>query len=134
MPTVSDVRDALAAAITTGTGLRSSPLVQDTMVPPIAVISRRPFDPRLIFSQSKAAYEFNVTLYAGRTNERASQIALDEWCELSGSGSVIAAIQNGSNWSVNVDYALVTNVSEVQAVAIAESNYLVVELTVEVVF
>lgn len=132
---MTEVRDALANAITAGTGLRASALVLDTMAPPIAVVARQPFDPRLVFTQAKAAYQFAVRIYAGRTNERAAQEALDGWCELSGAGSVIAAIQNDANWgAVDVDYAVVTNVGEVQAVAIGESVYLTVELTVEVVF
>lgn len=134
MATMGEVRQALADAITDATGLRSAPLVLDTMVAPIAVVARQAFDPRMVFSQAKAPYLFRVTIYADRTNERGAQLALDEWCEPTGTGSVIAAIQNGDNWSVTVDYAQVINVSEVQAVAVAESNFLIVELTVEVCF
>ena len=135
MPTVTEVRDTLATAITNGAGLRAAPLMQDTMVPPIAIVERQAFDPRLVFAQGKAAYQFTVRLFAGRTNERAAQEALDGWCEISGTGSVIAAIQNDANWgATDVDYAVVTNVSEVQAAAVAESVYLTVELTVEVCF
>jgi hypothetical protein len=134
MPTVAQVRDELADVITTGAGLRAAALVQDTMVAPIAVVTRRPFDPRMIFSQAKAAYQFTVTIYVDRTDERAAQRALDTYCELSGTGSVTAAIQNGANWSVTVDYAQVTQIGEVQAVIIGESNYLAVPLDVEVVF
>ena len=134
MPTVTEVRDDLAAVITTGTGLRAAPLVQDIMVAPIAVVSRRPFDPRMVLQQAKAAYQFTVTIYVDRTDERAAQRALDTYCELSGTGSVIAAIQTGSNWSVTVDYAQVTQVGDVTPVVAGESNYLIVQLDVEVVF
>lgn len=134
MPTVTEVRDDLAAVITAGTGLRAAPLVQDAMVAPIAVVSRRPFDPRMVLQQAKAAYQFTVTIYADRTDERAAQRKLDAYCELSGSTSVLAAIQNGSLWSEDVDYAQVTQIGDVQAVIIGESNYLAVEMAVEVVF
>ena len=134
MPTVLEVREALAGAITDGTGLRSASLIQDQMVAPIAVVARREFDPRFVFSQAKATYEFTVSIYADRTNERAAQEALDGFCELSGTGSVIAAIQDSTLWTVSVDYAQVVLVSEVQATAIAESQFLVVRLDVEVVF
>lgn len=134
MPTVTEVRDDLAAVITAGTGLRAAPLVQDTMVAPIAVVSRRPFDPRMVLSQASAAYLFAVTIFADRTNERASQRLLDSYSELSGSTSVLAAIQDGTLWSVDVDYAQVTQIGDVQAVIVGESNYLAVELLVEVVF
>jgi hypothetical protein len=157
MPTVTQVRDELARVITVGAGLRAAALVQDTMVAPIAIVSRRPFDPRMIFSQAKAAYQFTVTIYVDRTDERAAQRALDNWCEIRSidlvvetdeqldaetgddllveeSASVVEAIQNGANWLVDVDYAQVTQIGEVQAVIIGESNYLAVPLDVEVVF
>lgn len=134
MPTVTEVRDDLAAVITAGTGLRAAPLVQDVMVAPIAIVSRRPFDPRMVLQQAKAAYQFTVTIYADRTDERAAQRKLDAYCELSGSTSVLAAIQDGTLWSEDVDYAQVTQIGDVQAVIIGESNYLAVEMAVEVVF
>lgn len=135
MPTVTEVRNGLANAINTGMALRTSPLVLDSMVPPIAVVARAPFDPRLVFTQSKAAYPFYVRLYAGRADERSAQEKLDEWTDLTGDDSVIAAIQDSANWTaVDVDYAVVTNISEVQTAAIGESVYLTVELSVEVVF
>lgn len=134
MPTVTEVRDDLAAVITAGTGLRAAPLVQDVMVAPIAIVSRRPFDPRMVLQQAKAAYQFTITIYADRTDERAAQRKLDAYCELSGSTSVLAAIQDGTLWSEDVDYAQVTQIGDVQAVIIGESNYLAVEMAVEVVF
>jgi hypothetical protein len=59
---------------------------------------------------------------------------LDEYLELTGNDSVTAAIQNSANWTLTVDYAQVTQIGEVQAVIIGESNYLAVPLDVEVVF
>jgi hypothetical protein len=134
MPTVTQVRDELADIITDRAGLRAAALVQDTMIPPIAIITRRPFDPRMIFSQAKAAYQFTITIYVDRTSERSAQIQLDEYLELTGNDSVTAAIQNSANWTLTVDYAQVTQIGEVQAVIIGESNYLAVPLDVEVVF
>ena len=134
MPTVQDVRSALADAIAV-TGLRSAPMWQDTFTAPIAIITRREFDPRLVFTSSRAAYEFTVTIYADRTNERTAQILLDDYCELSGATSVVAAIQDDANWSsVDIDYVQVIRIGEVTASSQGESNYLAVPLDVEVVF
>lgn len=135
MPTVQEVRQGLADAITDGVGLRSAPMWQDTFTAPIAIVTRREFDPRMVFTGTKATYGFTVTIYADRTNERTAQVILDDYCELDGPGSVVAAIQDGNNWpNVTVDYAQVTRVGEVQAVAQGESQYLAVALDVEVVF
>lgn len=135
MPTVQEVRQALSDAITDGVGLRAAPMWQDTFTAPIAIVTRREFDPRLVFTGTTASYEFTVTIYADRTNERTAQVLLDDYCELDGSGSVVAAIQDEANWpNVTVDYAQVTRVGEVQSVAQGESQYLAVALDVEVVF
>ena len=136
MTTVSDVRQAMADAISDNiVGLRASAIVPDQMVAPIAVVSRQAFDPRFVFSQSKASYEFAVTIYVPRAADRAMQNLLDDFVELSGETSVIAAIQDGTNWTnVTVDYAQVVNVSEVQSVAVGTAEYLSVRLDVEVVF
>ena len=134
MPTVQEVRTALAEAIAV-TGLRSAPMWQDTFTAPIAIITRREFDPRLVFTANKAVYQFTVTIYADRTNERTAQVLLDDYCELSGAGSVVAAIQDEDNWlSVTIDYVQVTRIGEVSATSQGESNYLTVPIDVEVVF
>lgn len=134
MPTVQDVRQGLADAIA-ATGLRAAPMWQDTFTAPIAIITRREFDPRLVFRSGKARFEFTVTIYADRTNERTAQVLLDDYCELEGAGSIVAAIQASTNWpGVTVDYAQVTRIGEVVAVSQGESNYLSVPLDVEVVF
>ena len=134
MPTVQEVRTALADAIAV-TGLRSAPMWQDTFTAPIAIITRREFDPRLVFTSNRATYQFTVTIYADRTNERTAQVLLDDYCELSGAGSVVAAIQTAANWSgVTIDYVQVTRIGEVSATSQGESNYLTVPIDVEVVF
>lgn len=133
--TVNQVRQALADAITAGTDLRATPIVQDQIVAPIAVVARQAFDPRYIFSQAKAAYQFTVTVYADRTNERTAQNELDYYAEISGDGSVVAAIQNGDNWGdTDVDYAQVTNIGEVFVANISGADYLALRLDVEVVW
>jgi hypothetical protein len=136
MTTVSEVREELAGIIDDNIeGLRGSAIVPDQMVGPIAVVSRRAFDPRYVFSGERAQYEFTVTIYTPRAADRAAQNLLDDWVELTGATSVIAAIQDGDNWqNVTVDYAQVVNVSEVQAVSVDTAEYLAVRLDVEVVW
>ena len=136
MTTVSEVREEIAGIIDDNIdGLRGSAIVPDQMVGPIAVVSRRAFDPRYVFSGAKSQYEFTVTIYTPRAADRAAQNLLDDWVELSGDTSVIAAIENGDNWqNVTVDYAQVVNVSEVQSVSVDTAEYLAVRLDVEVVW
>ncbi len=135
MLSVTEVRDALAAAISDGCGLRAEalwPAGDKAIASPLAVVTRRAFDPRLVFSDRKAVYLFTVTVYADRASERSAQKLLDGYCELAGTGSVRAAIEDGDNWSVTVDYAEVTQIGEVGAVSINEADYLAVPFDVEV--
>lgn len=136
MTTVSQVRQQIADIIDDNIeGLRASAIVPDQMVAPIAIVSRRAFDPRYVFSGAKAQYELTITIYVPRTADRAMQNLLDEFVELSGATSVIEAVQTGSNWTnVTVDYAQVVNVSEVSAVSVDTAEYLAVQLDVEVVW
>lgn len=136
MTTVSEVRTEIAGIIDDNIkGLRGSAIVPDQMVGPIAIVSRRAFDPRFVFSGAKSTYELTVTIYTPRAADRAAQNLLDDWVELTGATSVIAAIQDGDNWSnVTVDYAQVINVSEVQSVSVDTADYLAVRLDIEVVF
>ena len=51
MTTVSQVRQQIADIIDDNIeGLRASAIVPDQMVAPIAIVSRRAFDPRYVFS------------------------------------------------------------------------------------
>ena len=136
MTTVSQVRQQIADIIDDNIeGLRASAIVPDQMVAPIAIVSRRAFDPRYVFSGAKAQYELTITIYVPRTADRAMQNLLDEFVEVSGATSVIEAVQTGSNWTnVTVDYAQVVNVSEVSAVSVDTAEYLAVQLDVEVVW
>ena len=52
-----------------------------------------------------------------------------------GTVSLIAAVQNGANWSVSVDYAVVTNCGEVQVIQWIDGvDYLAVQFQIEVCF
>lgn len=137
MATVSQVREQMALIINDNIeGLRASAIVPDQMVAPIAIVARREFDPRFVFSGATSTYPFAITIYVPRTADRAMQNLLDEYVELvDGDLSVITALQDGANWTeVDVHYAQVVNVSEVTATSIDTAEYLAVRLDVEVVF
>ena len=46
-PSINDVCDALALAITTGTGLRALGYIDEQVNPPMVMVYTMPFDPRL---------------------------------------------------------------------------------------
>jgi len=132
--TIADVRDGLARVLETIDGWRAGPYLGDQVNPPCFKIARPAFDPRMVFGGSKASHTFRVHAYASRGATDTHERLLDELCELSGTGSVIAAVQDGTNWPVTVDYAQVTQVGEVGISEIAGVEYLVVNFDIEVVW
>ena len=135
MTTIGDVREALAAAVSDGTGLRCHPYMLDQFAAPCALVERRQMDPRMVFGQGHAVRNFAVRCYFPRVNERAGQIDMDSYCELSGERSVIAAIQNEDNWPNElIHHAVVVNVGDTLLVNVAGAEYLSVAFDVEVVW
>lgn len=137
MTTIAQVRAEIADVLTTNlTGWRASAYVGDQVNPPHIKVSMPAFDPRLVFSQAKSSHTFRCIAYAPRAATENSEALLDALCELSGTGSFIATIQDGALWSVSVDYAQVTNVSEVQVTTFGNDGveYLARSFDVEVVW
>lgn len=134
MTTFADVRQALADAVAT-TGLRCLPYPLDDLPVPCAYVDRAEFDPRFVFSQAKASRNLIVQVLLPRDSERAGQIKLDAYCELSGSTSILAAIQDGNNWPDNlVDSASVTSIGDPGVVNVGGVDYLTTVFSVEVIW
>lgn len=134
MPTISEVRDSIASAITAGCGLRAVPLLTDSLNPPVAVVVASEYDPRLVLGKAKAEYPFTVRVYVNRPAERSAQLTLDGYREPSGTGSVVAAIEDLDNWTETVDYASVTRVGAPTEALIADDLVMAVDFDIEVVW
>ena len=134
MTTIADVRTDLVNVLANIPGWSTSNgYVGDQLITYSFKVSRSAFDPRMVFSQAKATHQFTVAAYAPRATPEVSEAALDALCELSGEGSLIATVQDGTNWSVTVDYAVVTNCGEVQSITWIDGvEYLAVQFTIEV--
>ena len=134
MTTRKDVRVALASAVQTGAGVRAIGWIPDSIPAPCATVGFREMDPRMVLSGAKSTYQMLVRLWAPRNETRTAQDLLDDWCEPSGSLSVIEAIETGANWSQTIDYAQVTSIGELREQVRADDVYLTVDLEVEVVW
>ena len=113
MTTLATVRSDLETVLANISGWRVSGYVGNGVVPPHLVVTRKAFDPRLTFGGTKATHKFMVVAYMPAATPIESEKALDALAEPTGTGSLIATVQTGSNWSVTVDYAQVTEVGEV---------------------
>ena len=135
MTTIAQVRENLAYCAATIDGWRGSWYVGDKLNHGTVVVSRPPFDPRMVFGGGKATYTFRLTAYASITTPELSEILLDSLAEPTGAGSLITAIQDEANWSaVDVDWAQVTEVGAVFVAQLAEGaeQFLACPFSVEV--
>ena len=134
MTTIAEARDSLAGAISQGTSLRALPYLASTIPHPCAFVRLGDYDPRMVLGKSKATFPFRVTVFLGPASERSVQQRCDVLREPSGTGSIVAAIEDGDLWEATVDYAAVTLVGEPGEVIVAEETLMLFEVSVEVVF
>lgn len=133
MPTLSDIRVAIADAVGTIDGLRAAPLVTDKVNAPQATVWRKGLsyddvqsDPDLV------TYLFGVTVYCARTNEKAAQEFLDELAEPTGDRSFKAVVEADTELAALVDWVIVKQVDEVTVITIGTVDYVTEVFTVEI--
>lgn len=130
MTTIAQVRKALAdAASTSGVEIRD--YEPDMPVAGGGWVVRREMDPRMVFGATKNMFPMGIVVLFNRTSGLAQ---VDALCEPSGLGSMKAAVENGDNWGVTVDYAEVTRISDTNVVELGGAMYLSVEFDIEVVW
>lgn len=136
MTTIYDARQGLTDALSTIPDWRASPYVGEQVNPPMIKVTMPAFDPRYVMGESKARYTFRCYAYYARVAAEAAEKALDALAEPTGTGSLIAAVQTGTNWSASVDYAMVTNVGEISVTSFGTdaAEYFVRPFDIEVVW
>ena len=136
MTTFADVRDNLATICSGITGWTGSGYVGDSVNANVIKVTSPAFDPRMVLSGGKCRHTFRAIAYAPRTAGEYSEQALDVLRDVTGTGSLLVAVQNGSNWTVTVDYAQVTEIGEVQLTTFGQdtTEYLTCPFLIEVVW
>jgi len=132
VPSLDEVCTTLADVITAGTGLRAKGFPDDQVNAPEAHVLTQPFDPRLVFDSPKSAYQLGVRVMVQRTNLRTAYQDLRNFMEPTGATSIRAAIEDEDNWQVDIDYAVVTNISQPFELELAGTVYMAVGFDVEV--
>lgn len=130
MTTRAEVRAGLAAAAST-CGVEVYPYPPDQPIAGSGWVVFRDMDPRLVFGQGTSSYPMGIVVVFNRLT---GQPALDTLCEVSGTGSLCAAVQDGSNWQADIDYAAVTRIAEPQVITVDGVEYLAAEFDIEVVW
>jgi len=136
MPTMAQVRQNLADIGGNLPGWSATPYVGDQIDAPMWKVSRLAEDPRYVFGGTTRRVVFRCWAYTKRGDSEASEALLDSASEPAGEGSFLAAVQDGDNWTVDVDYASVINVGEVTVTQFGTdaAEYLTTPFDVEVVW
>ena len=128
---LADIRAALATALGSVQGLRSSSTVPDNPRPPIAVVVPNRIDYDLNANRGADRFHFSVTVIVGRADDRTAQNRLDGF--IVGPNSVKKAIEADRTLGGKVDTCRVTEMRNYSSISVGEVVYLAAEFAVEVI-
>jgi hypothetical protein len=131
MASMLELRDAIAEAMGSIGGLRTSAFVPDAPRPPIAVVMPDRIEYDLNARRGADRFFFTVTVLASRADDRAAQQNLDKY--LVGESSVKDAIEKDRTLGGVADTCRVTAMQNYAAVPVGEVTYLSAQFVVEVV-
>jgi hypothetical protein len=131
MATLTDVRQALADALSSIYGMRVSATILDAPRPPVAMVYPDVISYDLNANRGADLYTFIVTVMVGRADDRSSQNNIDRFAV--GPDSVKTAIERDRSLGGVVNTCRVVEMRNYQAIPIGDVTYLAVEFEVEVV-
>ena len=131
MATVTQIRQGLADAMSSISGLRTSAYVPDAPKPPIAVVIPDRIQYDLNANRGADTFFFTITVLAARADERSAQNNLDKY--LVGPQSIKKAIETDRTLGGVANTCRVTTMQNYAAVPVGETIYLSAQFVVEVV-
>jgi hypothetical protein len=131
MASVVTLRAALATALGTVSGLRSSATVPDNPRPPIAVVVPERIEYDLNARRGADRYFFTVTVIVGRADDRTAQNRLDGF--IVGAQSVKKAIETDRTLGGAADTCRVVEMRNYSSMPVGEVVYLAAQFVVEVI-
>ena len=131
MASVSEIRAALATAMSSVEGLRTSAFVPDAPRPPIAVVMPDRIEYDVNARRGADRYFFTVTVLAARADDRSAQQNLDQF--LVGPKSIKGAIEADRTLGGKADTCRVTAMQSYASVPVGEVLYLSAQFIVEVI-
>ena len=130
MAVMSELRVALADAMSAVPNLRTSATVPDAPRPPIAVVMPDRIVYDLNARRGADTYFFTVMLLVGRADDRAAQNNLDAY--LVGPNSIKAAIEADRTLGGKADTCRVTEMNNYASMPVGDTMYLAAQFVVEV--
>lgn len=131
MASVSQLRDGLASAMSTITGLRTSATVPDNPRPPIAVVMPERIAYDLNANRGADVFYFTIILIVSRADDRSAQNNLDAF--LTGANSIKTAVEADRTLGGVANTCRITEMTNYASIPIGEVLYLSAQFTVEVI-
>ena len=131
MASVSDLRTALASAMGSVPGLRTSAHVPDAPRPPIAVVMPDRIEYDVNAKRGADRFFFTITVLASRADDRAAQQNLDQF--LAGPKAIKEAVEKDRTLGGKANTCRVTQMQNYAAVPVGETTYLSAQFIVEVI-
>jgi hypothetical protein len=130
--TISQITAAIAAKLSTISGLRVYEYTPDTVYPPVAYISINNIDYHKAMNGGLIIYSVSINIVVGRVSERVAQEALDEYASFSGAKSVRAVLEADRTLGAVIDTLLLSSSASVSATTIGDQDFLSLSFSLEV--
>lgn len=133
--TLEEVREALAADITSITGLRCSPYLMDQANPPMGMLDIEGPEQVTFSTAGAQRYTFTLLVFDQRASEKAAQQRVDELRDPFHERSLKRAIDDGSSLNAlsGLDYPNVGAPTALTPVQVGTVQYLACEFPIEIV-
>lgn len=130
--TMNALRVGLATRLGTITGLRSYAYIPDDPNPPVAVIIPQGITYDTVMARGMDEYEFSVLVLGSRVSDRAGQLAMDAYCNPSGSSSIKAAIEGDKTLGGSAFDCRVREMRNLSQTTVGDQQFLSAEFVVTV--
>lgn len=128
------MRSGLAAGVRNVDGLRCSEFVADQVTCPMGALRLEDIDYDLVFADGPATYQFVLTVYLMRANEKGAQQLADAYAEPTGATSVKAAVETAAvAAAMGVDSINVKTFKGIGTAKVGDVDYLAVQFEIEVI-
>lgn len=128
---MKDIREGLAANLSTIRGLHVLPFVPDNPTPPMAVVVPVRVTYDTAFARGSDEYQFQIVLLVARASDRGAQDTLDAY--LGGVSDLKTAIESDRTLGGVVADLRVTECTSYGPEAVGETQYLAATFAVQVV-
>jgi hypothetical protein len=129
---MNSLRAGLSTRLATITGLRTAAYIPDDPMPPMAIVVPQGITYDTTMGRGMDEYEFSILVLGSRVSDRAGQLAMDAYCNPSGSSSIKAAIEADKTLGGSAFDCRVREMRNLSQTTVGDQQYLSAEFVVTV--